>query len=81
MENSKPVGMKVEDLPEGINPCVGMRIRSLTKDRHGTIVRVVEYDDDYAWILWDGEFNVYSGFYWKDCECIVTGWDGISTIE
>jgi len=48
---------------------VGMRIKSLVSDRQGTIVRIDKDDDDYSWVLWDGDPEPFSGFYGNDCSC------------
>lgn len=50
---------------------VGMRIKSLTKDRYGTLVANDYHDDNYWWIQWDGESKPYGGFYGTDCSCEV----------
>lgn len=43
---------------------VGLRVRSLFDyNKIGTIVKIDPKDDDYAWIRWDGETSLYSGFY------------------
>lgn len=62
--------MKISDLKQE-EIVVGLRIRSL-KDplKFGTIVKI-DVDDCYAWIQWDGESELRSGFYWNDCKCEV----------
>lgn len=51
--------MKISDLkPEDI--VIGIRVKSLISDRQGTVVKIDKWpkDDDYAWILWDGDQNL-----------------------
>jgi len=61
--------MKISDISLPIP--IGTRIKSLISDRQGTIVSTDREDDEYSWILWDGEPFPYSGFFWNDCECEV----------
>lgn len=62
--------MKISDL--GVKDIVvGLRVKSLTKERFGTVVKIDIDDDHYSWILWDGNDIPYGGFYWNDCECEV----------
>lgn len=62
--------MKISDLPED-QIKAGMRIRSLFHpDNLGTIVKIdEEYGDQYSWILWDGEEQPWSGFWFNYCDC------------
>jgi len=61
--------MKINELAPG-QIKVGMRIRSLVDSSHlGTVVQIDHDDDEFAWILWDGQDEPYSGFYGEDCEC------------
>lgn len=61
--------MRVCDIKE-TDLHVGMRIKSLTKPRLGTIVNIEDKRGiPYAWIQWDGEDKSYSGFFGNDCEC------------
>lgn len=60
--------MRINELtPEQI--VVGLRIKGLASGRPGTIVRIDKDDDNYAYIQWDGEDIIYSGFYGTDCTC------------
>ena len=62
---------KIKDLPES-EIKVGMKIRSLINpDRTGIIVKIDTDDDNYAWVLWEGNDKTYGGFYGNDCECEV----------
>ena len=55
--------MRLSDLPaDAIRP--GLRFRSLIdNNRVATVVSVDTNDDDYVWCKWDGDENVYSGWY------------------
>jgi len=64
--------MKISDLKQE-DIVVGLRIKSLISDKLATIVKVDHEDDDYAWVLWDGEEKPFSGFYGTNCECEVMG--------
>lgn len=51
---------------------VGLKIRGLVPPyRIGTVTHIDHKDDDYAWILWEGEDKEHSGFYGNDCKCEV----------
>ena len=60
--------MKVKDIPAD-HVEVGLRVKSLISDKWGTVVEVDPNHDYSAWILWDGESEVYSAFYGTDCRC------------
>ena len=63
--------MRICDLnPEQV--VIGLRLRALNnRNKKGTVVSINHQDDDYAWIKWDGEEKIASGFYGNDCECEV----------
>jgi len=62
--------MKVSDLkPEEVK--VGLRVKSLSKPRSGTVVSINPKDDDFASVIWDGDLIACSGFYENDCKCEV----------
>jgi len=65
----KKMTLKICDIREE-NIMVGMRVRS---SRLGTIIRIDKKDDNYAWIRWDGDSEIYSGFYGNDCACEIDG--------
>jgi len=62
--------MKIKDLKEE-EIVVGLRIRSLSRDRCGTVTEIDKDHDNLAWTQWDGEVRPTSGFYGNDCECEV----------
>ena len=64
------ITMKVSELRH-VDIKVGLRIRGLETGKIGTVVSISNDGDDYAWILWDGESKVTSGFYGNACECEV----------
>ncbi len=51
---------------------VGLRVKSLAKEKWGTVVQIDIDDDHYAWIKWDGDDQVSSGFYGNHCDCQVS---------
>ena len=58
--------MKEEDI------VIGLRVRGLKTGKLGTIVKSeTKGSETYHFILWDGELEPNSGFYWNDCECEV----------
>lgn len=63
--------MRICDLPvEEIR--IGLRIKSLSNGRPGTVVdKTISACDDYWWVQWDGESGATSGFFYNDCECEV----------
>ncbi len=48
---------------------VGMRVRSLSNPRSGTIMSIDTNNDNFTMIQWDGEASPTSGFYGNKCEC------------
>jgi len=60
--------MRIHDLAEA-EIVVGLRVKSQSKNRFGTVVEIDNSDDNFAWILWDGEAGPFSGFYRNDCDC------------
>ena len=62
--------MKIVELaPESVK--VGLRVKSVSGDKLGTVVRVEPEADSRAWILWDKEYSLRSAFYGNDCQCEV----------
>jgi hypothetical protein len=62
--------MRICDLTEE-QIYVGMRIKSFISDKRATIVEHDTTRNSYWWILWDGDTNPFSGFWWNHCECEV----------
>lgn len=62
--------MRIRDL-ELDQITIGVKIRSLRNpNKLGTIVKIDdEAGDQYSWVLWDGEEQTYSGFWWNHCDC------------
>lgn len=63
--------MRICDLDEK-DIHIGLKIKSLKDpNKIGTIVshEYVRGNDDYWWILWDGEEKPVSGFFWNHCKC------------
>jgi len=61
--------MKIKDL--SINDIkVGMRIKSISSNKLGTIVKKEDSPFDiYYWVLWDGDDKPFSGFFYNFCDC------------
>lgn len=63
--------MKICELKQS-DIVVGLRIRSLINPlKLATVVEIDYVDDNYAWIIWDGNDYSMGGFYGIDCECEV----------
>jgi hypothetical protein len=46
---------------------IGQRVKGLN-GRDGTIIDIDLSDDNYVWVLWDGEKYSYGGWYGIQCE-------------
>jgi hypothetical protein len=61
--------MRIHDLSE-TEIVVGLRLKSPSKPNcFGTVVEIDRSDDNFAWVLWDGEPGPFSGFYRNNCDC------------